>query len=167
MEPLPTLAPRPTTAPAPTRTSGPRVASGWMTALGWIPGGSAGAGGWKVTSAFRKEAYGSVTRTSTGLDGPKPASSVARFFATITAEARVAPRNFVYFGLARNVMSPSPASSILATRRISVASSPSTVPPSRAAISRMVMGSALPVSYLPKVCIRCRTFCVRSCFSFA
>src|SRR5688500_9066575 len=67
----------------------------------------------------------------------------------ITALALVVASFDAYFGLARKVRSPGPASSIFATRRISMAASPSTGHSKRRASSPSVTESRIPLCFLP------------------
>src|SRR5688572_24760084 len=67
---------------------------------------------------------------------------------TITALALVVASFDAYFGLARNVRSPGPASSIFATRRISMAASPSMGHSKRRANSPSVTKSRISLARL-------------------
>src|SRR5690348_4032463 len=82
-----------------------------------MPGGGAALGE-RTCAARAKVRYGALLRiTAQGAAISSPFM--------ITADARVVASFAAYFGLARKVRSPGPASSIFATRRISIAASPS------------------------------------------
>src|SRR6188508_2131913 len=102
-----------------------------------------GVSGESTCAARAKVRYGALLRiTAHGAWAPSPFM--------ITALARVEASFDAYLGLARNVRSPGPASSIFATRRISIAASPSTGHSKRRASSPSVTKSRISLPFFAR-----------------
>src|SRR5688572_1333713 len=131
----PTFAPLPITTNAPIEADGSTRASGATDASVCTPAAKVGTGA-STCAAFAKVRYGDLLRITA-----QGAAVSAPFM--ITALALVPASFEAYLGLARNVRSPGPASSSFATRRISMAASPSTGQSNRRASSPRVTGSRI------------------------
>src|SRR6188508_852464 len=137
----PIVAPAPITANAPMVAVGSTVAPAATDASECTPA-AGGVSGDNTCAARANVRYGDVLRiTAHG-------AAVASPF-MITALALVHASFDAYLGLARNVRSPGPASSIFATRRISIAASPSTGHSKRRASSPSVTFSRISLLSLP------------------